>query len=355
MMEEKVQQHVCIDFCFRLGKTGAETYEMLQAAFGESCLSRSKTFEWYSLCKRGCRSFEDDPCPGRPSTSHTEETVACVREIFRADRLLTIREVAEEVRIAFGTCQKILTEDLQIRLVTAKFVPCLLTAEQKDDRMSICTDLCDRAQNDPNFMSSVITGDECWVYGYGPETKQMSSQWSTSSSPRLKKARQVKSNIKTMLIAFFDIDGLVHHEFVPTGQTVSKEFYKTVLQCLRDAVRRHRPEKWHSGNWILHHDNATAHRAVTTNKFLAKHNIPLHPQPPYSPDLAPYDFFLFPQLNKTMKGHQFDYVEDIQANATRQLRAITKSDYQRCFHQWQERWNKCIRAQGHYFEGDKTN
>ena len=197
--------------------------------------------------------------------------------------------------------------------------------------MSICIDLRDRAQNDPNFMSSVITGDKCWVYGYDPETKQMSSQWNTSSSPRPKKAWQVKSNIKTMLIAFFDVDGLVHHEFIPTGQTVNKEFYKTVLQCLCDAVRRHCPEKWRSNNWILHHDNAPAHRAVTTNEFLAKHNIPLLPQPPYSPDLALCDFFLFPQLKNIMKGRQFDYVEDIQANATRQLRAITKSDYQRSF------------------------
>ena len=145
MMEEKVQQRVCIDFCFCLGKTGAETYYMLQAAFRESYLSRSKTFEWYSRFKSGRRSFEDDPRPGRPSTSHTEETVARVREIIRADRRLTIREVAEEVRIAFGTCQKILTEDLRMRCVTAKFVPRLQTAEQKDDRVSICTDLRDRA------------------------------------------------------------------------------------------------------------------------------------------------------------------------------------------------------------------
>ena len=127
---------------------------------------------------------------------------------------------------------------------------------------------------------------------FDPETKQMSSQWSTSSS-RPKKARQVKSNIKIMLIAFFDIDGLVHHEFVPTGQTVSKEFYKTFLHRLRDAVRRRRPENWRSGNWIMHHDNAPAHRAVT-NEFLAKHNISSLPQPPYSTDLAPCDFFLFP-------------------------------------------------------------
>jgi histone-lysine N-methyltransferase SETMAR len=158
-----------------------------------------------------------------------------------------------------------------------------------------------------------------------------------------------------MLIPFFDIDGLVHHEFVPTGQTVNKEFYKMVLQRLRDAVHRHRPEKWRFGNWILHHDNAPAHRAVTTNKFLAKHNIPSLPQPPYSPDLVPCDFFFFPKLKNTMKGRRLDYIEDIQSNATRQLRAITKSDYHSCFRQWQERWNKCIQAQGHYFEGDKTN
>ena len=84
-MEEKVQQRVCIDFCFRLGKSGAETYEMLQAAFGESCLSRSKIFEWYSRFKSGRRSFENDLRPGRPSTSHTEETVTRVLEIIRAD------------------------------------------------------------------------------------------------------------------------------------------------------------------------------------------------------------------------------------------------------------------------------
>ena len=187
----------------------------------------------------------------------------------------SIREVAEDVEIAFSMCQKILTADLQMRRVSAKFVPHLLTAEQKDDHVSICTDLRERAQNDPNFMSSVITGDESWVYGYDPETKQMSSQWKTATSPRPKKARQVKSNVKTMLIAFFDTDGLIHHEYVPRGQMVNKEFYKTVLQSLRNVVCRHRPEKWRSDNWILHHDNAPAHRAVTTNEFLAKHNI--HP------------------------------------------------------------------------------
>jgi len=136
----------------------------------------------------------------------------------------------------------------------------------------------------------------------------------------------MKSNVKTMLIAFFNNDGLVHHVYIPRGQMVNKELYKTVLQFLCDAVHRHRPEKWRSSNWILHHDNAPAHRAVTTNEFLVKHNIPSPPHPPYSPDLAPCDFFVFPQQKKTMQGRRFDYVEEIQANVTRQLRVVTKSD-----------------------------
>jgi len=57
--------------------------------------------------------------------------------------------------------------------------------------VSVCTDLREQAQNNPNFMSLVITGDESWVYGYDPETKQMSSQWETASSPRPKKVRHV--------------------------------------------------------------------------------------------------------------------------------------------------------------------
>jgi len=71
MMEGKVQQRVCIDFCFCLGKTGAEMYEMLQAAFGESCLSRSKTLSGIPVSK-----VDTDPL---------KTTLACVREINRTD------------------------------------------------------------------------------------------------------------------------------------------------------------------------------------------------------------------------------------------------------------------------------
>jgi len=63
------------------------------------------------------------------------------------------------------------------------------------------------------------------VYGYDVETKMQSSQWVGKSTPRPKKAHQCRSNVKVMLIVFFEWKGIVHHEFVPRGETVNKEFY----------------------------------------------------------------------------------------------------------------------------------
>jgi len=114
-----------------------------------------------------------------------------------------------------------------------------------------------------------------------------------------------------MLLAFFDSEGAVHHEYAPDGQTINKESYVEILRRLHESVRRKCPEKWQDGNWILHHDNAPAHTSHLVQQFLAKHGTTQLQQPPYSPDLTPCDFFLFPRLKKVLKGHRFEATEDI--------------------------------------------
>jgi len=83
-----------------------------------------------------------------------------------------------------------------------------------------------------------VIGDETWCYGHNPETKQASSQWKTPNSPKPKKARQVRSNVKIMLISFFNANGIVHNKFVPPGQTVNQQFYLKVLKRLCDSVQK---------------------------------------------------------------------------------------------------------------------
>ena len=113
-----------------------------------------------------------------------------------------------------------------------------------------------------------------------------------------------------------------------------------------------RRELWETRSWLLHHDNAPAHNALGIWEFLARSNIAVLEQIPYSPDLAPCDFFLFPKLKEVIKGTRFQDSEAIKTAVTRELRAIPKESFQECVEAWQRRLEKCIRAQGDYFEGD---
>jgi len=256
------------------------------------------------------------------------------------------------VGIGNGTCQRILTEEMGMHNVAVKFVPRILTADQKQQRVNLCTELHQFASDDETFLSRVTTGDEIWVYGYDPETKQQSSQWKTPTSSRPKKTRQVKSNVNSIIITFFDAKGIVHKEFVPTGQNVNFGFYCEVLRRLRENVRRRRPKLWREQTWRCHHDNAPSHTSVQTQQFLAKNKMAVIPHPPYSPDLAPCDFFLFRKTKLKLKGRRFDTIEEIQTESQRVLDTLIEKDFQEAFQKWRKRWDRCLHVGGNYFEGD---
>jgi len=105
------------------------------------------------------------------------------------------------------------------------------------------------------------------------------------------------THVKTMLVCFFDHKGIHHYEFIAQGQRVNQQCYLEMLTRLRATVRRKRPGAW-PDKWILHHDNAPAHDALWFREFLAKNSITKMDHPTYSPDLAPYDFWLVPKLKK---------------------------------------------------------
>ena len=137
--------------------------------------------------------------------------------------------------------------------------------------------------------------DESWIYFYDPESKRQSSQWKHAGSPRPGKARQSKSTHKHLMITFFDSTGMIYMHWVPTGQTVNKEYYVEVLREFRKRFRRKRPALFKSGQWHFHQDNTPVHNSILVTDYLSKMGIKTVPLPPYSRDLAPCDFWLFPQ------------------------------------------------------------
>ncbi|GFV58286.1 protein GVQW3 [Trichonephila clavipes] len=142
----------------------------------DEAMSRARVFEWFRRFKEGRQSVNSDPRSGRPSTSRNEGKIAQVKSVVRSGRRLTVREIAQECHISVGSCDEILRKNLNIRRVSAKFEPRFLTEDQQFQRLATSSDLLQSASDDPEFMKLITTGDESWVYGYDPETKQQSSK-----------------------------------------------------------------------------------------------------------------------------------------------------------------------------------
>jgi hypothetical protein len=152
---------------------------------------------------------------------------------------MTIREISDKLGLSFGLVQSIMTEDWGMICMSVKFFSKLLTVQQKQTPLAVTGDLLQCADQDANFMKTVITCDESLV---------QDATWQQNHSHlngrlRPEKVYEVWSKVKVMLTVSFDYESVFHHEYAPGGQTVNKEYYIEVLHRLRD-VQRKRPVLW---------------------------------------------------------------------------------------------------------------
>jgi len=151
-----------------------------------------------------------------------------------------------------------------------------------------------------------------------------------------------------MLVIFFDWQGVIHKEFVPEGETINTVYYKGVMERLLNRIRHVRPGMCESLDWFLLHDNAPPHNPTIVKQFLAQRKVIVLNHPPYSPDLAPADYFLFPKVNSNLKGCLFDSISDIQTAVTSTLNTIAKDNFYKGIQKLYDRANLCVQLQGIY-------
>ena len=193
----------------------------------------------------------------------------------------------------------------------------------------------------------IVTGDESWIYAYEPESKQQSTVWVFQDEPKPTKVVRTRSTSKQMVACFFGKIGHFATIALEQCRTVNSEWYTThclpvVFQEIRKTNLRRRI--------ILHHDNASSHTSAQTTAFLSTQSIVLMKHPPYSPDLAPNDFFLFPYVKNKLRGHRFSTPEEAVDAFRKHVLEIPHSEWQKCFDNWFKRMQKCIELHGEYFE-----
>ncbi|UYV64570.1 hypothetical protein LAZ67_3001201 [Cordylochernes scorpioides] len=326
-MDRKFEQRICIKFCYKIGKSASETLDLLKLAFGNENVNKPTTFRWFPRFKNGMESVKDEK-----RNFATGQLGHLAENPIKENPRIGLRDIVKETGISKSLVGSIIKEDLQLKKTPSKFVPKMLTIQQKENQ-------------NPDWKEKVITGDETWVYGYDPETKRQPMEWKGKNEPRTKKSRLCKSKNKVLLVTFFDIKGIVHYEYLEEGQTINKESYLNIMRRVRESICLKRSEMWSSKNWIIHHDNAPPHTATS-----AKHGIQILQQPPYFPDLAPNDFF---SLSKTQNGFKRKEIytrESIIADSKKVLKNIPKDAFSKCFKSWEKIWKLCIDAGGDYFE-----
>ncbi len=210
----------------------------------------------------GRTQVKDLPRSGRPRTVRTQPNIQLVLNTIQADRRSTISEISEATNVSKTGVHNIIKKDIKFSKLAPKFVPHLLTPEQKQFRMQLCELNLQSLRDDENFLSRIITGDESWVSVYEMELKKDSKEWHPkgSNSDRPIKAVCNHSIKKAMITVFFDDEGLVFSEYLPPRETVNADYYCGILQRLKEDIRRKRPALWQMGpngyRKFLHHDNA---------------------------------------------------------------------------------------------------
>ena len=160
----------------------------------------------------------------------------------------------------------IATTVLGYRKVSARWVPRQLTVEMKAQRKDMCTQLLERYNAEGEaFLQRIVTGDESWVHHYDPECKAQSMEYRHKTSPSPRKFKVVASARKVLFTVFWDMEGVVHMEFLEQGQTVNSERYISTLRALKLRLRRIRRDK----DSILQHDNAPAHQSPNSGRLKA--------------------------------------------------------------------------------------
>ena len=303
---DKFEARAIVKFLSLEGENPTNIHVRMKKVYNNESPSYESIKRWAREFRCGRTSIDDEDRTGRPSTSVSEDNIRAVREVILRDRRVKIDIIAEELGLSHGSVHSIIHEKLGMNKVAARWVPRMLNAFDRDTRVTSSIDIIDLYNAAPSeFESSLVTGDETWVHHYEPESKRQSLQWKRPEEPTPVKFRASKSAGKVLLTVFWDKRGVILTDYLEKGKTITGIYYADLMRKLRTAILEKRRGMVRRGIFLLH-DNAPAHTSHIAQAAIRECQFNQIPHPPYSPDLAPCDFFLFPKLKENLRGKRFD-------------------------------------------------
>ena len=196
---DKIWHLDVIRYLQKKGLTTKEIHTDMVSTLEDDASVLSTVKKWAAEFKRGRESLEDDPRSGRPSTATTQENIDRIHQMVMNNTRLTISHLANAISISRERVENIFHNELGKSKVSVRWVPRLLTPDQKLTRLVMSEANLARFEVDPDrFVERFLTQDELWVHHFEPETKKQSVRWKHSTFSAPKKAKVVSPAGKVM-------------------------------------------------------------------------------------------------------------------------------------------------------------
>jgi histone-lysine N-methyltransferase SETMAR len=263
----------------RAGKSANEIKILADATFRDKSLTKTAIYNILKKVKAG-ETTDNQRHLNADKIKRTQDIIAAVAADVNADRWVTCMDLATAHGVSYGTMHNILHQELGLVKKSARWLPKLLSEDQKKERVRICAEFIAAVHHrSMAMMDNIVTMDETMVSYHTPQTKRQSKQWIKKGSPGPVKAKVAASCTKQMLVAFFDKKGLVYTHIMPRGVTINANYAIIVLGKFMKHLRIKRPAMVDQ-EWFLHWDNAPVHTAAVVKNWLAARAIQVLTHPP---------------------------------------------------------------------------
>jgi histone-lysine N-methyltransferase SETMAR len=329
-----------VELLFKLGYTLEKMLVKIPKLYPVDGPSRPTIVKYFPAIEKGTLMLVDEKPVGQKIKA---EKVRAVAEAVDSNKYLSLREIASISKINKDTARRILHQELKLYKRNLRWVPHSLTIEQKKSRVELSKQLLKILRNEESSeFRHLLTGDESWLYYSYPHD----SMWTRGRDVEERERRSIGTK-KIILVVFWGFDETPVFQLLPDGESMNSDsFSSLVINPLKaykaEALRE-------SDELMIHMDNAPCHKSRKTRTDLKNAKLVLLPHPPYSPDLAPSDFFLFGFLKRRLKGVSCSTSEEILQKAREIMDHISRDTRLRVFHEWIWRLETIRDNGGEYF------
>ena len=330
-----------IHFCWLRQLSPQETLKEMEEAYGESCPSDSMIYKWYHEFDEGRINLNDLPRQGRPLIFEKRVAVQNFVEQFPSS---SCQYIAMMLGMSRTTVKKILVNELHLKKLHFHWVPYELTSQQKATRVNKSKELLSILKSlSKSQRTKVITCDESWFFLW----YLVDGIWKKASD-HIEHQKRLKNDPKILIFTAFSILGpLLIYQMPEKVSFTSEHFTENILPLIKSEIQKLKGVS-KTSKVRIHMDNAKPHNAKRTVEKLEELHFERLPQPPYSPDISPNDFFLYGYIKEKLKGSHFTSREDLISSIVEIIQKIDKSVWSSIYEEWIRRLQMGIDNNGDY-------